>query len=281
MPAIKIGPDLTGLAFAENGAANSDVRINFLGVNFLPRNTHTALCKIKYRAQLGFYATFWHCNNSGSFHATNDEFGCHPYPTTGSLEPGGGGQSNGGTSSSGDTQYYEIAGLGAHDYIANSDSGPIKILVPEVEVWHVRRTRIVGGNVEHSFVPDLYADPFFQLVQSVDIDDIDTPSDPVFVIGCSPWTSSNFASSGAGATNVENPYCRYIRHIQLFDEYLSLEDCYRELLDEYSAGAVTVAGQAGLFYSNKNPTPDNILDMSGNGHNPSWANANRPALWVP
>jgi hypothetical protein len=31
---------------------------------------------------------------------------------------------------------------------------------------------------------------------------------------------------------------------------------------------------------NQNPTPTNIADMSGKGHDFAWLNSNRPTLWT-
>lgn len=33
------------------------------------------------------------------------------------------------------------------------------------------------------------------------------------------------------------------------------------------------------WYVNLNPTPSDISDKSGAGHDPAWLNANRPTLW--
>jgi hypothetical protein len=42
---------------------------------------------------------------------------------------------------------------------------------------------------------------------------------------------------------------------------------------------LAAAGSASIWYVNLNPTPTDISDKSGRGHNPEWVGNARPSLW--
>lgn len=283
---------ITGLIFPANTTANSDVRLNWTGSALLPRYPHTWLRKSNFTQQTGYYACDWHCDNDGAFHFSRYEYGTHPYPATGTVDATG--QSTGGTSSTGTTHYYEIAGLGdapsvnfGHDYLAspsNADGAP-KIVVKGVEVWSVRKCELIGGTIlRHTLIPDILNDPTRKIVQEILLSELNngrpTPTAAAFILGSSPWTSSNFASTGAGSTNVENSSCVH-RFLMGTSVALSDADCLTEFANESTPGPVTAAGIANIWYVNKNPTPTDVTDKSGAGHDPAWANLNRPTLYAP
>jgi hypothetical protein len=49
---------------------------------------------------------------------------------------------------------------------------------------------------------------------------------------------------------------------------------------EATAPLSTSAGTSSVWYLNINPTPTDITDKSGKGHNPSWVGSERPALFT-
>jgi len=265
-------PGQTGLIFASNHVSGSDIRLEWAGANLLPRTSHTAIWTARYIHQLGYYAVTWHTSNDGSWHASLYEFGAHPYPTTGSVDSTG--QSTGGLGSSGETQYYEIAGLGASDFIASPGPGETFPVVKDVWVRQARTCKVVNGDtLRHRFWPDLSRPAKF-IQQDVRLADYQADAakavSPTFVFGCSPWTAS-------GNVNGETPSGTF-RAIKLFDAALPIAD----IVSESSSGsdlAVTSSGRTSVWYINENPTPKDISDKSGASHSPRWANANRPRLF--
>jgi hypothetical protein len=67
-----------------------------------------------------------------------------------------------------------------------------------------------------------------------------------------------------------------LRGIQIYSTKLSLADIQAEIDNPLS----TPAGATSIWYMNLNPTPTDISDKSGKGHNPSWVGDLRPTLWA-
>ncbi len=262
----------TGLDFPPNGMPGSDARLVWDGPDMLPRASHTAIWQARYVQQNGYYAVAWHTSNDGTWHASPFEYGTHPYPTSGTVDATG--QSTGGTGSEGMVQYYEIAGLGASDFIASPGPGPTYPLVPDIWVTQARTAEVVGDQVRHRYWPDLN-DPDAFIEQSFSAAGIEQAAavsvSPAFTLGGSPWT-------GDGVSNGESP-ASVLRGIALFDAPLDIDDLVAEATSESDA-PVTAAGTDAVWYINRNPTPDDIGDKSGAGHSPTWANDQRPDLYV-
>ena len=71
-----------------------------------------------------------------------------------------------------------------------------------------------------------------------------------------------------------------LRGMQIYSDALSLAQIQARM-DLASDVAVVAANPSSLFYCNLNPTPDDISDKSGSGHNPSWHDsANKATLWT-
>jgi len=261
-------PGDTGLRFLSNGESGSDIRLNWDGANLLPRTAHTVIWQARYVHQAGYYAVTWHTSNDGTWHASTYEFGCHPYPCTGAVLSSG--QSGEGTGSAGEVQYFEIAGLGASDFIASPGPGPTFLVVKDVWLTQARTCEVVGGTLRHRFWPDVQQ-PSNLIVQDQPLADLATPTNPAFVFGCSPWTVS-------GSSNNETPSGDF-RYLKLFSAALSIADIADEAASDRDMPATT-AGAAAVWYSCINPTPGDVTDRSGTGRTPSWANANRPGLFT-
>ena len=272
-PSTTTAPETgTGLDFPPNFADGSDARLVWSGADMLDRTSHTAIWQARYVQQNGYYAVAWHTSNDGTWHASLFEYGTHPYPTTGTVDATG--QSTGGTGGEGAVHYYEIAGLGASDFIASPGPGPTYVLTTDVWVTQARTAEIVGDQVRHRYWPDL-ADPDAFIEQSVSADGVDQASaaavSPAFTIGGSPWT-------GDGNGNGESP-ASVLRGFAFFAAPLVVDDIVAEAGSESDA-PVTAAGAASVWYINRNPTPDDVADRSGAGHSPVWANDARPGLWT-
>jgi hypothetical protein len=252
--------------------AGSDARLVWSGAAMLPRTSHTAIWQARYVQQNGYYAVAWHTSNDGTWHASLFEYGTHPYPTTGTVDASG--QSTGGTGSEGMDHFFEIAGLGASDFIASPGPGPTYPLSTEVWLTQARTAELVGDEVRHRYWPDL-ADPDAFIEQSVAASGVADAEaiavSPAFTIGGSPWT-------GDGTSNGESP-AAVLRGFALFSMPLAIDDIVAEATSDMDA-PVTTAGTASVWYINKNPTPDDVSDKSDAEHSPTWANDQRPALWV-
>ncbi len=262
----------TGLDFPPNHMPGSDARLVWSGSDLLPRTSHTAIWQARYVQQNGYYAVAWHTSNDGTWHASLYEYGTHPYPTTGTVDATG--QSTGGTGGEGAVHYYEIAGLGASDFIASPGPGPTYPLATDVWVTQARTAEPVGDQVRHRYWPDLAApDAFIEQLAPLDGIAEATASavSPAFTLGGSPWT-------GDGTSNGESP-AAVLRGFALFAVPLAIDDIVAEATSESDA-PVTAAGAASVWYINKNPTPDDVGDKSGTGRSPVWANDQRPELWV-
>jgi hypothetical protein len=274
------GPESgTGLEFPPNFMPGSDARLVWSGSDMLPRTSHTAIWQARYVQQSGYYAVAWHTSNDGTWHASLFEYGTHPYPTTGTVNSDG--QSTGGTGGEGLVHYYEIAGLGASDFIASPGPGPTYVLVPDLWVTQARTCEVVGDQVRHRYWPDS-SEPDAFIEQTVPLDGVVEASalavSPAFTIGGSPWT-------GDGVGNGESP-ASVLRGFALFSTTLDIDDIVAETASEGDTAA-TAAGARSVWYINKNPTPDDVSDKSGAGHSPTrgptstWSRDDSPVIRRP
>jgi hypothetical protein len=262
----------SGLLFLANYAANSDIRLEWDGAILLPRTSHTAIWKARYFQQTGYYAVAWHTSNDGTWHGSTYEYGTHPYPCDGGVNSAG--KATGGTSGSGTDHWFEIAGLGANDFIASPGPGTTTEVIKDGSwLTQARTCEVVSGTtLRHRFYPDVVGAPGVYIQQEQALSGLATPTTPAFILGCSPWTVS-------GSTNSECPGCA-LSAIKLFDAALSIADITSEAASG-SDSPVTAAGIASVWYINNAPIPTDVTDKSGEGRHPTWANARRPTLWTP
>ena len=272
----------TGLIFPSNNASGSDIRIVFDGSNLLPRSSHTAIWEWNsLPGSDGYRAQTWHSHNDGTWHAGTYEFGAHPFPCDGSFD--GAGQATGGTGGSGSARYFELAGVGALDHIANPMASSFAVNESSPSggtIYRSARTvRVSGSNLIHRVYPDIINNPSDYIEVIITTASLAAAgSTPAFYFGASDWRSG---AVGAG-TNDETPGYM-MRFLRLFDTALDASGT-SDLVAEASVvnnSTVTSAGASSIWYSNISPTPTDITDKSPAGHDPSWANANRPTLWTP
>jgi len=272
----------TGLIFPANNAAGSDIRIVFDGANLLPRTSHTVIWKWNSDTFNGYRAQTWHSHNTGSFAADSYEWGAHPFPCDGAFD--GAGQATGGTGSAGTARYFESAGVpGAVDHIAVPMAS--SFLISEASgggtiYTSARTVRQVGANYIHRVYPNILGSTDYIEISLPTGDLVAGGANPAFYFGASDWRSG-LGGGGAG-TNDETPGYM-MRFFRLFSVALDASGT-ADLIAEASVtnnSPATSAGAAGMWYSNISPTPTDISDKSSAGHNPSWANANRPTLWTP
>lgn len=216
--------------------------------------------------QNGYYAFAWHAWDDNAWHSGTGkwEFGTHPYPTTSAQD--GAGYSTGGTGGGGTVHYHEIAnGL---DKISNGGS-PL-LVVKDVWLMQARTCELVGGNYVHTFWPDVEGNPGFSIVWTIATGEVSGSPTMKYRHGTSPW-QANVPSAGQ---NDECPSGTFRFFLQ-YSRALSLSEIQTKF-----ARTTDDTTDPDRWYSNINPTPTDVSDKSGLGHHPSWANANRPSLYV-
>lgn len=267
---------ISGIDFPENDSANSDVAIEWTGANLLNRNDHTALWEVTFRSQLGYYAVAWHNQRLNiptigiaDWPASLYEFGTHPHPNDGTHNSAGQMSVPGG--STGTTQFFEIAGLGASDFIATSGTGTSYQLSAGVKYRQARVAETLtsgpfSGKIQYTYYVDL-SDPTKKIVQVAD-PFAGTPVSAAFSIGASFWT-------GQGSNN--ETVNGKLRAIKLFPAALSLSDI---LIESASDRYDTAPSGNTPWYINVNPVAGDVSDKSGQGHDPEWRNSNRPTTYT-
>ena len=273
---ISLGP-INGLIFPANATAGSDIRIIFDGSILLPRTLQTVLWKKYNNGQTNYVADTWSSHNTGAFASDNYEFGCHPYPSsTGTVDAAG---QNTGVIGSGVVHYHEIAGLGGHDYLA-SPGGSSVLVVDGRWYSQARSAGPVTLTTRHRYYFDQGLNSSQVIEQSITTALIPAAgATPAFYFGCSDWRAG-LGGGGAG-TNDETPAGIH-RGYQLFNAELTAAQILALSAFNYDSEVLSYCSANGLtlWYLNMNPTPSDITDKSGNGRNPTWANANRPTLYT-
>lgn len=255
---------ITGLEFGSNGG--DDQRFHFTGADLINKFPATYLWKRTHVSQAGYYTNFFHGPNGGSLPTGNTYYGAHPFPCDGNFN--GSGQATGGTGDAGTSHRYEVAGSFV-DYIETEDGDAQ--LVTKDGVTFVSQALTVQATGDNDLtVTYYYALPSTSERIVVVLDDNRaTEGTQALTYGGAPWNVELECFSGV------------LRGIQNFAAVLTtgqitdLEAC------DTNAEALSVASSNSLthHYLNMNPTPDDITDKSGAGHDPAWANANRPTLW--
>jgi hypothetical protein len=240
----------------------------------LPRATHTAIWKARYVQQSGYYAVAWHSQIiADTWPASLYEFGTHPYPASNSAVNSEG-QSLSGSGGAGTVHYYEIAGLGASDFLASPGGTAVLVVKDGGWITQARTSEIAGSVLRHKFWPNVaIPNKFIQQDVSLASFNAITPTNPAFQFGGSPWRSNH-----PSATMNDETSGGVLRGFKLFNTALSISDIAVEAADETNTPQ-TAAGTASVWYMNVNPTPSDVTDKSGKGHHPSWVGSARPSLW--
>lgn len=272
---------ITGLLYPANNAAGSDIRTLLTGAALPSRTTFSALWK-KFESatpQVSYITDTFFSHNTGSFASDLFEVGYHGYPTaTGTVDANG--QSTDVTSQGGSVHYHEIAGLGGHDYLASPGGSSVRLIDGQ---WYRRAATIgpSGANTRHRYYFDL-ATGTSQLIEQT----VATASIPAggasaaWYWGTSDWRSG----SGGAGTNDETPNgvqraFVVVSGVELTAAQvaaISVLETDAQVLSWFAANGLL----ANLWFLNMNPTPSDITDKSGNGHDMTWPNANRPTLWT-
>jgi hypothetical protein len=232
-----------GLDFPGNAATSGTVRFRF--TNPLAIYPATYIWRVYPRQQAGFYTTFF-WGNDGPFWWNNGDpdtfYGAHPYP-----QP----------PPSGTSHKWEIATDFGGDFLSDEDVVYDRWFTQALVAWS-------DGSGKHTIfyydLPD--TSKIITNVASTSFGNVYPPT-PVLTFGDAPWNPSNEIMNGV------------IRGIQIYSTKLSISD----VLSEISTPLSTSAGASNVWYVNLNPTPTDISDKSGKGHNPEWVGTERPKLW--
>ncbi len=249
--------------------------------NMLPRAEHTAIWRYKPSQQSGYYAVMWHAPNNGAWDNGVYSYGTHPYPAS-DCNVNGNGNATSGTGS-GPDHCWEEAGLstgpegGPSDYLTTVGASPGKVVVKDQWYVQIRRVRLMAsgphtGEYEHRFIPDFIGDPSFEIIQYVTTIAPPAGGNPANYFGVSDWSTNLIGGS-------EETLYGVLRGVQMYAVYLSDADKSTEAGNQFSNTPLTTAGLANVWYMNQNPIPTDWADKSGEGHDPTWGNANRPIQW--
>ncbi|HKJ74721.1 MAG TPA: hypothetical protein VKA19_11445 [Alphaproteobacteria bacterium] len=241
---------ITGLDFPGNypNGPFDGIRFRFTGAALLPRYPATYIWRCWPRSGHEGYWTafFWGGDDdSGSLSALQDPYyGFHPYPPGGATGTG--------------PFKWEIS-VNHNDYQSSGDV---------VEgAWYQQVARVyedTSGGTPGPKVHEYYWNWPNQSTDVVTRTEASTygnsaPANPALTFGDAPWNPGNEIWDG------------YLRGFQIYDALLTPAEITSEIS---TPGSVRTP-----WYLNLNPTPSDISDKSGNGHDPAWVNTNRPALW--
>lgn len=241
-----------GLDFPGSAAVTTTMRFRFW--NPLAIYPATYIWRVYPRQQAGYYTAFFWGNDDGqgkyydTFAWTSDGtadsyYGAHPYPQN---------------PPDGDTHNWEIA-VEENDFVNG---------VVVYDRWYTQALRVWSDadGKHHEFYWDLPNTDASHLVTRISPTTYGntSPPSPALTWGDAPWNPGHEVWDGV------------IRGIQIYSVKLSLAD----ILSEANAPLSTAAGAASVWYLNMNPTPTDISDKSGAGHNPEWVGSERPSLWT-
>ncbi|WP_128003455.1 hypothetical protein [Piscinibacter defluvii] len=245
-------PAATGLIFPSNGDSGGSGWFSFTGGNVLQLSPATIIFRVNPRQQTGYYTTFFNGRGDGSFSGTYDYYGAHLYP-------------QGTPGSSGTVHNWEISAIGS-DWIVDDNGNST---VGTKGVWYTQAVRVrdVGST---SIVQFFYNLPDLTKVITKDLGGLLTPysGTKAFTVGDAPWNPNAERLSGT------------FRGLQKYAAYLGDADMLAEAANDSIDSPQTSAGASSVWYMNQNPTPTDISDKSGAGHNPAFIDASRPTLYT-
>lgn len=238
-----------GLDFPGSAATEGTVRFRF--TNPLPIYPATYIWRYLPRSQASYYTTFF-WGNDGEFRwdggRSNTYYGAHPYPYPAPhfVPPERIGP-----------RHWEIS-VGGEDILSES--------TVEYGRWHSQALVVWSdwlGRKHHEFYWDL--PDLTKVIRRTEgrAYGNSPPPAPALTFGDAPWAPSEEIMDGV------------LRGIQIYSAALPLED----VLAEWAVPGSTSAGASCIWYLNMNPSPDDISDKSGAGHDPEWVGPERPALW--
>lgn len=247
--AVETGVSVQGLTFPSN--TTEAPRFKFTSTNLVNFYPATYIWRVRPTQQTGYYTTFF-WGPDGAFTGTG-YYGAHPYP-------------DGDPPASGTTHKWEISVNGQDDV---TDENAYSTAVAQ-DAWKIQalRVRASGSDMVLDFYWDLGAGTD-RVISHTAASYLTPAGSPALTWGGAPW-----------ATNTEN-LSGELRGIQIYSTNLDLADIVTEAANHTVNTPQTAAGIANVWYMNQSPTPDDITDKSGEGHDPEWVDAgNKATLWT-
>jgi hypothetical protein len=256
---IPLANAVTGLDFPGSAAVATTMRFKFNNPqnNGLPiygpgGNGVTYIWRVYPRQQSGYYTAFFWGNDDGQNNlntflwkngGADSYYGAHPYPQS---------------PPNGNTHNWEIS-IEQNDFV----NGRVVY-----NRWYTQAFRVWSdaSGKHHEFYWDLpNTDASHMVTRNSPTSWGNTnPPAPALTWGDAPWAPGNEVWNGV------------IRGIQIYSGLLSLS----EILSEAASPLSTPSGSNKIWYLNTNPTPSDIADKSGRGHNPVWVGSERPGLYT-
>ncbi|MDH3279917.1 MAG: hypothetical protein OEQ18_02165, partial [Gammaproteobacteria bacterium] len=247
---------ITGLIFPSNPDVTdgetvrfkfTDPHLNGLPIYGASGAGVTYIWRYKPAQQTGYYTTFFWANDDGvglistfiwDGGGAGTYYGAHPYPQGG-------------------------AGGTVHDWEISVEANDFVNGLVVKDTWYTQAFRAWGdinANKDHEFYWDLpNVDAGHKVTRQSPTSWANTnPPSPALTFGDAPWMPGKEMLSGI------------LRGLQIYSVLLSEADILLEAANPLS----TVAGAAGIWYLNLNPTPTDISDKSGQGHHPAWVQQN-------
>jgi hypothetical protein len=224
----------------------------FYWLNPLAHTPATYIFRAIYYSQVDYYTNFFRCGNfGGDFAPETGFYGCHPFPAGGVLNA--------------TPHTFEIS-----TGVPHTDIESLVNVSYGIEYVHCV---IVTGTLLRPII-DFYYD-FANSLNKVTYNW--TSSAANYVDGPTPGLM--FLNNPWPTEKSEAGYGSY-RGFQIYSDALSVSDAQIEAANDAVNIPQTLFGLGKIWYMNQNPTPSDISDKSGNGHNPSWQNARRPTLYT-
>ncbi len=214
----------------------------------------TYIWRVYPRQKAGYYTTFFWGNDDGqenlctflwvgSCYAADSFYGAHPYPNP---PPSG----------------------TAHNWEIAVEQMDFQNGVVAYNRWYTQALRVWsdGSGKHHEFYWDLPNTDENHMVTRISPTTWGNtnPPSPALTWGDAPWAPGNEVYNGI------------IRGIRVYSGLLSVND----MLSEASSPLSTTAGASKIWYLNMDPTPTDISDKSGKGHDPVWVGSERPGLYT-
>jgi hypothetical protein len=255
---------ITGLNFPGSAAVRTTMRFKFsnphnngLPIYGVDGGGITYIWRAYPRHQHGYYTAFFWGNDDGqnnlktflwkrregvSKNAADSYYGAHPYPRRSNRS--------------------------LHDWEISVEQKDFVNGQVMYDRWYTQCLRVwsVANRKFHEFywdLPKTDAEHIVMRASPGSWGNINPPA-PALTWGDAPWAPGKEVWNGI------------LRGIQIYSGLLSVTD----MLQEVSKPLSTAAGKDNIWYLNINPTPADISDKSGRGHNPVWVGNERPSLYV-
>jgi hypothetical protein len=245
----------SGLDFPGSAGVQTTMRFRF--TNPLPIYPATYIWRAYPRQQPSYYTTFFWGNDNGcgcisdfawDGGVPNSFYGAHPYPDPAPNGP---------------AHKWEIATDEGTDWLSAEDVVYDRWYTQALVAWADSQ-----GYKHTTFYWDLpdttkVVDYSTQFGSGAGYGNKNPPF-PALTFGDAPWNPGNEVYDGV------------LRGIRVYATNLSLAD----IQSEANAPLSTAAGAAKVWYMNMDPTPTDISDKSGKGHQPAWVGSERPKLYT-